>query len=140
MDRGSVLVVELNARPVPQPRYEQSWSSRGKRQAYIPPVKDPVTGRPKAHPIHAWKQQVAMLFRGAHAHSDWPLKGDVAMGFEFRLDGPGDLDNLIKGVKDALNGILYVDDRQVRRYLDPTLVREPDQDELEGVCLVVSWG
>ena len=42
-----------------------------------------------------------------------PLEGDVRLTITFRVKRMADLDNLVKAVTDALNGIVYNDDRQI---------------------------
>jgi Holliday junction resolvase RusA-like endonuclease len=44
-----------------------------------------------------------------------PTEGLVSVDLTFYRPGAGDLDNLIKSVLDAANGVIWKDDRQVRR-------------------------
>jgi len=139
VDGQCYVSAQIYRRPVPQPRYTQDFSPGGKRRAWIPGTKDPLTKRTIPHPIHGWKEYIRLVFSGRDLPADWPLTGPVQMGFEFRIDGPGDLDNLIKAVKDALKGLAYRDDRQVKGYLWPTCVRKPRPGEVEGLRLVMAW-
>lgn len=52
------------------------------------------------------------------------FKGNLAMGFKFYSSSErADLDNLIKAIKDSLQGWAYENDRQVRRYIgDPEII------------------
>ena len=74
---------------------------------------------PGSHAIHAFKLHVALE---ARRHFAKPLGESVrvVVAFTFRrpkksraVYPPGDVDNLAKGVLDALNGVAWVDDRQV---------------------------
>ncbi len=105
--------------PVPQPR--PRITVRGKHgHAYVP----------GDHPIHAYRQAVALAARaaGAIVHGD-PVS--VVIDFVFarpkshmrknglaasapRLPRP-DIDNLEKAVLDSLNGVAWKDDTQVAR-------------------------
>jgi Holliday junction resolvase RusA-like endonuclease len=113
------ITFSLPGNPVPQPR--PRITVRGKHgHAYVPPD----------HPIHAYRQAVAVAARaaGASVHED-PVS--VVMDFVFsrpkshmrksglaadapRLPRP-DIDNLEKAVLDALNGVAWKDDTQVAR-------------------------
>lgn len=66
--------------------------------------------------VTAWQQTVAWHAREA-MRGDPPLSGAVRMRLEFVLPSRRrvDLDNLSKAVLDALNGIVWHDDRQVTR-------------------------
>jgi Holliday junction resolvase RusA-like endonuclease len=105
--------------PVPQPRPRVSTAG-GFARAYVP----------KDHPIHAYRQAVAVAAQaaGASVHED-PVS--VVIDFVFsrpkshmrksglaadapRLPRP-DIDNLEKAVLDALNGVAWKDDTQVAR-------------------------
>ena len=48
----------------------------------------------------------------------------LAMGFKFYCSSErSDLDNLIKAIKDSLQGFTYANDKQVRRYIgDPEII------------------
>jgi Holliday junction resolvase RusA-like endonuclease len=57
-----------------------------------------------------------------------PITGEVALELEFyegvRKGRPNDLDNFMKLVSDALNGIVWVDDKQVTKITTATLHRK----------------
>ena len=105
--------------PVPQPR--PRITVRGKHgHAYTP----------ADHPIHAYRQAVALLAKGAGCkpHGE-PVEVVIDAVFTrpkshfnkagVKGDSPqlprADIDNIAKGVCDALNGIAWNDDAQVRR-------------------------
>ena len=105
--------------PVPQPR--PRFSARGGfARAYTP----------ADHPVHAYRQAVAMLARSAAANLGLaPWAGDVSIQIDAVFGRPpshkklgnkapgrphkSDWDNIAKAVCDALNGIAYVDDDQI---------------------------
>lgn len=70
-----------------------------------------------------WKDDFAWFARQA-MHGRPPLSGNIRLSAEFFKLKPknpqsrnyGDLDNHLKAVKDAMNGICYHDDSQVIRY------------------------
>ena len=70
-----------------------------------------------------WKKDFGLFARLA-MHGQSPLTSNLKLSVEFFKLKPknpqskqyGDLDNLIKAVKDAMNGICYEDDRQVTQY------------------------
>lgn len=76
---------------------------------------------PADHPIHQWKDAI----RAAFPRDEKMIDGPVRMRLSFFFRRPKsmkelkphtrkpDLDNLQKAVKDALNGIAYIDDSQV---------------------------
>lgn len=126
-------------RPVPQPRYAIGKHPKsGKQMAWIPRVKDPLTKRLVPHPIHAWRKLVALQVK-PYRTPEWPLRCRIALSLHFRMMGEGDLDNLTKGVKDALNGLLWHDDRQVREYFEPFKVEEPERGRPECLVMRVRW-
>lgn len=58
-----------------------------------------------------YKQETALIARTAGVE---PLSGDVALTVRFyRARKSGDLDNRLKAIGDALNGIAYLDDKQI---------------------------
>lgn len=63
------------------------------------------------------KTQFATLSRAAYGKPFPFLLGklDVSMVFRYRDNRTADIDNLAGGVMDSLNGVLWKDDRQVRR-------------------------
>ena len=62
--------------------------------------------------VKTWQDTVAMT---ANMYFDKPIEGKVKMTLDFQLGDarPKDNDNLSKCVGDALNGIAYIDDKQV---------------------------
>ena len=86
-------------------------------------------GAPLKHPIHAFRAMVALAAR--EAYSGPPLEGPLRLDLEVVLPRPKhlrwktkpmprirhiirpDAKNLLWGVEDALNGILWVDDSQL---------------------------
>ena len=102
--------------PVAQPRHRV-----GPRGAYIP----------KGHPIHAYKQEVLLAWQSLPAVYGEPMPGAVSVGLTFWFPRPQaicwktkpqiaavkttkpDLDNLAKGVLDALQHHAFGDDSQV---------------------------
>lgn len=105
--------------PVPQPRPRVSTRS-GFARAYVP----------AKHPVHAYRAAIAAAARaaGADVHGD---AVEVVIDFVFsrppshlRKNGLAknapalprpDLDNCAKACLDALNGVAWADDSQVRR-------------------------
>jgi len=103
--------------PVPQPRARISTRG-GFARAYVP----------AKHKIHTYRHAVSCAAKNAGIVV---FDGAVAVGITFRFERPkshkrlkdkapefppADLDNLIKGVLDAMAGIAYHNDRQVVRF------------------------
>lgn len=94
----------LSPRPAPRP------DSSGK-QRYSPKW------------YRKWKQDFGLFARLAMKGRP-PLTGNLklsALFYKLKPKDPkskqyGDLDNLLKAVKDAMNGICYIDDSQVTQY------------------------
>lgn len=107
--------------PVPQPRPRVSTRG-GFARAYVP----------KDHAVHAYRAAVAATARaaGAEVHGD-PVEVVIDLTFGrpkshlrksgLAKDAPAiprpDLDNCAKAVLDALNGVAWVDDSQVQRFV-----------------------
>lgn len=105
--------------PVPQPRPRVSTRG-GFARAYVP----------AKHPVHAYRQAVAVAARaaGCGVHGD-PVEVVIDLVFArpkshlrkngLAKDAPAtprcDLDNCAKAVLDALNGVAWDDDSQVTR-------------------------
>ena len=95
-DAGAMTTLfSLHLRPVPKGR-----PRLGNGHAYTP------------ERTRVYEQQVAWAYKqaGGTLH-----EGPLAVTMVFRAKTwPGDLDNLVKAVLDALNGIAWRDDRQIR--------------------------
>ena len=102
----------------------------------------------------AWKKMINSRAQDAVFNGDFKMfpKAIALVGsFEFVIDRPQsvsvkkrphhsinpDLDNFIKGVKDALNGVVYMDDGQIVRYVDPTIKRYADMDEQPCIKITI---
>ena len=93
---------------------------------------------PAVQAYHAWADLVRLTARRFYRRE--PYAGAVSLAATFILPIPAswskekrlaagagtlfhtskpDLDNLIKGIKDPLSAVLWVDDRQVIEYLEP---------------------
>lgn len=97
----------------------------------------------KTHPIHAFKASVRQAFTSKH--SGPPIEGPIALEAVFVLPRPkamcwksrempraphtkrGDLDNLLKGVKDALNELAWRDDGQVCEVVATKFIASGDE-------------
>lgn len=106
--------------PIAQPR---------QRHAYVKSLGRTVNYIPKDHAIHVFKDVIRI--RAKAAYNGEPLLGPIEAFFLFRLTrtqamnkpsaktgriwAPGrpDNDNYVKGLFDALNGIIWKDDSQV---------------------------
>jgi Holliday junction resolvase RusA-like endonuclease len=93
---SAVIEFTVPGRPVPAVRMTQ----RGK---WI---------KPNAARYLAYKQQVGWT---ARPHFPAPFEGPVGIEIDAYIANkrPGDLDNIIKALQDGLNGIAWLDDRQV---------------------------
>ena len=116
------LTFTVPGEPVPQPRPKISTIG-GRGRAYVP----------AKHPIHAYRQAIAMMAKaaGATPTDAAPLTLEICLEFvrpksHYRANGelnprtalkvpPGDCSNYQKGIEDALNGVAWVDDVQVGR-------------------------
>jgi Holliday junction resolvase RusA-like endonuclease len=145
-----ILGFTLYAKPVPQPRHRVGVLTSPKTGKIVmnkatgrpvvarglPRVKDPVTGKSKAHPVVAYRerlQDAAKEWIGSYG--DWQPQFEEGKPVEvyigFGLPRPkakvwkrramprehypkaADIDNLEKAVMDALTGIVWHDDRQI---------------------------
>lgn len=100
-----VLVFWVDGRPVPKQRARTVKTLSGKRHTFTPKR----TG--------VWEHKVKVLAMRACAAAGW--RPDVAV-YEVdvdvhRAERRGDGDNFLKSAKDALNGVVWPDDRMVRR-------------------------
>ena len=71
----------------------------------------------RTHPRNAeWRKAIRTAMFASGVGPGWPVAGAVAMTIAFHGARSGcDGDNLSKEVLDALNGVAYEDDSQVRR-------------------------
>lgn len=61
-----------------------------------------------------------------------PYRGPVSLQVQVYLSRPGgDLDNYIKSIQDGLNGIAWMDDRQVKKLKAGMSVRRGQEDRVE---------
>jgi len=99
--------------PVGQPRHRVAVRSGGRARAYIP----------RSHPVHEYKARVALVARRRLRE---PLTGPIGVRLVFVVARSTrdrvrarwaakkpDLDNLVKAVLDALEGIAFENDRQI---------------------------
>lgn len=64
--------------------------------------------------LQAWKHQIRLVCIAAWGRDRRPLDGPVRLQVTFyRETALGDVDNLVKPVQDALQGVAYHDDRQI---------------------------
>ena len=105
---------------------------------------------PKGHPIHGYKQQVLLAWQSLPAVYGEPMPGAVSVGVTFWFPRPQsmiwktkpmlavvkttkpDLDNLAKGVLDALQNYAFGDDSRVCELrLSKWIVRDGAQPRTE---------
>ena len=113
------LTFSVDGNPVPQPR-PRVTARGGFAHAYVP----------AKHPVHAYRLAVAAAARaaGAGTHGDpvtvelglvWARPKSHLRKAGVKPDAPAlpriDIDNAAKAVLDALNGVAWEDDAQVRR-------------------------
>lgn len=109
-----MIEFELQIDPIPQPRPKARRIGPG-IQIYTP----------NSGPIKAYKAAIAEAFMEVVGEGFEPLKGPLLLSILFIFERPyarmkeeahiikPDLDNLAKGVMDALNGIAWHDDSQI---------------------------
>lgn len=113
--------VDITPRPQPRPRFTYIH-----KRAYEPKY------------IKVYKDTIG-LFARLHMGNRAPLTGLVKIEITVRRNKRlgtqifGDIDNHIKSVLDALNGICYKDDALVVK-----LVAEKEDDKREGIDVVVT--
>jgi Holliday junction resolvase RusA-like endonuclease len=97
--------------PVPKARARVATNAEGKTHAFTP-------AKTKAYEKHVGT--IALATR-TH-HRQWPhLDKAARFGLSvrvYRSREQGDLDNFIKAALDSCNGVLWVDDSQVRRFVE----------------------
>lgn len=117
-----MIAVTIAGQPLPKPRPRVT-----KRGTYTPPK------------YKLWETTVSLYtITWMSANRIDPLTGDVAVTLHFRRKGKrrADLDNLVKAVLDALNGVAYGDDDQVTRIVATVTYNAPEP----GVGVTVSTG
>lgn len=95
-----------------------------------------VSGTPVAHKASPksrdrWQSEVSTAARRV-LPADWkPCNVEVSLTiYDFPESLPqGDVDNIIKRIQDALNGVVYVDDRSVRRVVAHRFLPEEYEDQ-----------
>jgi crossover junction endodeoxyribonuclease RusA len=78
-----------------------------------PPVSAQATNRAR---VRAWKQRVRAAAEARWDHRRNPFPGRIQIVATYYHDGEAvrlDLDNAIKPIQDALNRLVYTDDRQI---------------------------
>src|SRR5690625_860911 len=85
---------------------------------------------PRARRYLAYKNQVAWTAK-AHFKGD-PTKKDVSIKIDVYLNGgnQGDIDNYFKSIADALNKVVYQDDRQVKEMIGRKIEDENERVEV----------
>lgn len=113
------FTVDITPLPQPRPRVVRNHAFEPKR-------------------ITDYKNAIATVAK-IHMQGKPPMSGLVQVSMAFRKNRRlgsrlyGDIDNLVKAVLDALNGICFSDDALVVR-----LFTEKDDDTNEGVDIVVT--
>lgn len=126
---GSLPVIRIEGNPVPQPR-GRTFAKNGVTRTLSNPKR-----------VKAWKDLIILQARCQWHRSPFPEGVFLRVGFRFRVQRPkskpkyqypcrSDLDNFIKAAQDALNGIIWYDDRFIIGYLEPT---EKVYDDNPGV-------
>lgn len=76
-----------------------------------PPVSAQTRNRSR---LEAWKTQIRNAARSEMPDGIAPCTVDVTVRITYYYEGDSpDVDNIIKPIQDALNGVVYEDDRQV---------------------------
>ena len=131
-----IVTVHVEGAPVAQPRPRVRVAGR-RPHAYVP----------ASHGVHAWRKLCASRVRQVAPVRGWPIPKPeaVSVALTFTRESPKrkrphwtvkpDLDNMVKSVLDALNGVVYEDDSQVVKC---TSVKRYGTDV--GVLIVIRWG
>lgn len=110
-------------RPIPLDRPRSFWNKR----AWVPGIRVQSTPR-----VVRYKELLQLYCMKEKARPAVPLQGPVELSLRFYVKSPApDLSNLVKIVEDALNGMAWKDDRQIK-VLHAMLCDVPDK-ALEGV-------
>ena len=112
------------------------------------PFEFTVDGPPVSHQtrhaqrLHAWKQAVRDAAALRWPTGTRPIRSRLKLTVTYYHDGVSvrlDNDNLVKPIQDALNGLIYEDDRQIT----DTVVRKTDLNgsfRVRGMSLVLAEG
>ncbi len=74
----------------------------------------PISSQASGPSRQAWKAKVAAAAKAVIPAAIGPVNTDVRLTVVYYYDGaPLDVDNMLKPIQDALNGIVYVDDAQI---------------------------
>lgn len=120
-----IMTLTIAGEPVAQPRYVQTQTKQGRPINLIRRRKD---GSP--HPVHAYKADIQAAFFKSPSRwptpkkehrACWELKVIAIFGGRprelapefYNLRGRNDGDNVMKAIKDALNGLAWYDDGEV---------------------------
>ena len=121
------MTIEVPGDPIAQPRVKVSTAG-GFARAFVP----------KAHPVHAYRDAIAMTWRTAVGRQlEGPLRVEIDLVFRRPKSSKRshhtvrpDASNCAKAVEDSLNGVAWHDDSQIvelivrKRYgLPMTIVR-----------------
>jgi len=84
---------------------------------------------PRALAYLSWKEAVGYLLKGMKLPF---LEGDISavITFSFKKSCRADIDNLIKGVFDAMQGVLFKNDRQVKA-VRAAITEDIGEDKIE---------
>lgn len=96
-----VLTFWVDGRPVPKERARTVRTKRGKHRTFTPPR------------TAAWEQRIRLVAQAACSASGWrPVTATYAVHVNvYRARKAGDGDNFLKAAKDAMNGVVWPDDR-----------------------------
>ena len=111
-----MIHLEVQGKPIAQPRQRHRIVA-GKNGKMFVQNYTPATG-----PAASWKRQIARAAREAF-QAPWDGAVSLRVGFSFQVKSKPqhfrtkkpDLDNMVKLVCDAMNGIAYHDDSQIAR-------------------------
>ena len=114
-----MIKLTIPGEPIAQPRQRHRIAYKANKQPYV------VNYTPANDPVQSYKQAIALV---AKQHCKEPIDGPVELSIDLFCTRPKsvkgqtpykvtrpDLDNCVKAIQDALNGIAYVDDGKVFR-------------------------